>query len=50
MVIEQEFHNDLHVDKSICLVLKQIESCITLDTQGAKQLIKVLQEFVNENN
>ena len=55
-VIEQKKYTDLEVGKNIGgnLHLSQLDldgsyEEIMIDTTGAKQLIKVLQEFVDEN-
>lgn len=49
MIIEQEVFNDFKIEKCIHISLGQDADVILIDKTGAKQLIKVLQEFVNEN-
>lgn len=54
-VIEQGKYQNLEVSDSLStLLIAQEDSCgcyveIDLDKTGAKELIKVLQEFVDEN-
>ena len=49
-VIEQKPTSDLKYDTLMGrLVVHQLDHCIVINTQGAKKLIEVLKEYVDEN-
>lgn len=51
MIIEQEYDTEIEVEKyGKSLALHQDGVFITVQSDGAKELIKVLQELVDDNS
>lgn len=46
-----EFECDLNIDQSEhCIYIMQCDDILKINKQGAAELIKILQEWINENH